>query len=106
MSDYIVTITFKGRFYSPLSEIVSAADRGVPDLDFIVIRSMKFNGGNAQKVYAHISRKYGTNGYAKYPEIYQKIFSEELAKFRRLADELTVEKIAEIWAQNESNMRA
>ena len=64
------------------------------------------NSGNAQKVYGHISRKYGTNGYAKYPEIYQKIFSEELAKFRRLADELTVEKISEIWVQNESNMRA
>ena len=98
--------SFKGKFYSPLSEIISAADRGLPDLDFIVIRSMKFNNGNARKVYAHISRKYGTNGYAKYPDVYREIFSEELAKFRRLADELTVEKISEIWVQNESNMRA
>ena len=93
--------SFKGKFYSPLSEIISAADRGFPDLDFIVIRSMKFNNGNARKVYAHISRKYGTNGYAKYPEIYQKIFSEELARFQRLADELTVEKIEEIWENRE-----
>ena len=93
--------SFKGKFYSPLSAIISAADRGLPDLDFIVIRSMKFNNGNAQKVYEHISRKYGTNGYAKYPDVYREIFSEELARFQRLADELTVEKIEEIWENRE-----
>ena len=95
--------SFKGKFYSLLSEIISAADRGVPDLDFIVIRSMKFNNANAQKVYEHISRKYGMNGYAKYPNVYREMFSEELAMFQRLADQLTVEKIEEIWENRELN---
>ena len=93
--------SFKGEFYSTLSEIISSADRGLPDLDFIVVRSMKFNQENAHGVYEHISSKYGANGYAKYPATYRKIFKEELAEFRDLADELTVEKICEIWNNRE-----
>jgi hypothetical protein len=89
--------SFKGEFYSPLSEIISSADRGLPDLDFIVIRSMKFNHGDAKDVYTHIHDKYGTTGYAKYPKVYQNIFKEELACFKKLADELTVDKVVGIW---------
>ena len=88
--------SFKGEFYSPLSEIISSADRGLPDLDQVVMRSMKFNKGNAQDVYEHIKDKYGESGYAKYPAVYQKLFKEELSEFRRLADEITVERILEI----------
>ena len=89
--------SFKGEFFSELSALISSADRGLPDLEFIVIRSMKFNQGNADEVYKHISSKYGTNGYANYPIVYQKIFEVELESFKKLADELTVEKILEIW---------
>jgi len=93
--------SFKGEYYSSLSEVISSADRGVPDLDFIVIRSMKFNKGNAEDVYKHISSKYGTKGYAKYPKVYQELFREELEAFKKLADQLTVEKILEIWKGRE-----
>ena len=89
--------SFKGEFYSPLSAIISSADRGLPDLDFIVRRSMKFNKGNAEDVYSHIRSKYGVKGYANYPNVYQEIFEKELALFRKLADELTLEKVLEIW---------
>jgi len=89
--------SFKGEFYSPLSAIISSADRGLPDLDFIVRRSMKFNKGNAEDVYSHIRSKYGVKGYANYPKVYQEIFEKELALFRKLADELTLEKVLEIW---------
>ena len=92
--------SFKGEFYSPLSEVISSADRGLPDLERVVKRSMKFNRGNAQSVYEHIKRKYGKSGYAKYPDVYQKLFKEELAEFRCLADELTVERILEICEDN------
>ena len=87
---------FKGEFYSPLCEIISSADRGLPDLDKVVMRSMKFNKGNAQGVYEHIKKKYGSRGYAKYPEIYQKLFKKELVEFKRLADEITVQRVLEI----------
>lgn len=93
--------SFKGVFYSGLSEIISSADRGLPDLDFIVIRSMKFNNANEEDVYAHIKDKYGSNGYAKYPDVYREIFKEELEAFKKLADELTVERIMEIWETRE-----
>jgi hypothetical protein len=89
--------SFKGEFYSPLSEIISSADRGKPDLEFIIKRSMKFNKQNVKNVYKHIKTKYGTQGYAKYPDLYKKIFQNELKEFKRLVDELTVEKILEIY---------
>lgn len=95
--------SFKGEYYSALSEIISAADRGLPDFEFMVIRSMKFNHGNAKEVYKHISSKYGKNGYAKYPDVYQSILSEELARFKQLADDVTVEKIEKIWENRENN---
>ncbi len=91
--------SFKGEFFSTLSEIISSADRGLPDLDFIVVRSMKFNHGNAKDVYDHIHDKYGTKGYAKYPKVYQRIFKEELNSFKKLADELTVERVLKIWSK-------
>jgi len=58
---------------------------------------MKFNKANAEDVYAHIKDKYGSNGYAKYPDVYRKIFKEELESFQKLADEITVERVLEIW---------
>jgi len=91
--------SFKGEFYSALSEIISSADRGLPDLNFIVIRSMQFNHADANDVYDHIKDKYGTKGYAKYPKVYQEIFKEELARFKKLADEISVERILEIWKE-------
>ena len=89
--------SFKGRFYSTLSAIISSADRGLPDLDFIVIRSMKFNDENAQDVFEHVHDKYGKNGYANYPDMYKRMFGKELEAFMKLADELTVERVWEIW---------
>ena len=54
---------FTGAFYSPLSAIISSADRGLPDLDVIVIRSMKFNHENAEDVQRYVVGRYGTKGY-------------------------------------------
>ena len=91
---------FKGEFYSALSEIISSADRGLPDLDFIVTRSMQFNHADANDVYDHIKDKYGTKGYAKYPKVYQEIFSEELKAFHKRADRLSIDEILEIWEKD------
>jgi len=48
--------SFKGKFYSLLSEIICGADRGFADLEEIIIRSCKFNIGDAKDVLAHIKK--------------------------------------------------
>lgn len=89
--------SFKGKFYSKLSALISSADRGEPNLEEVVIRSMKFNNGNAQDVYEHIKDKYGSKGYAKYPAVYIEIFKDELEAFQRRADSITVDEVLEMW---------
>jgi len=91
--------SFKGEFYSKLSEIISSADRGTPDIKRVVIRSMQFNNGDAKSVYKHIKSKYGTNGYAKYPQSYQEIFSKELQEFQKIVDNITIADIEQIWRE-------
>jgi len=92
--------SFKGEYYSSLSEIISSADRGLPDLESVVVRSMRFNNGDAQDVYEHILDKYGTKGYAKYPKVYQEIFKEQLKEFQNEADKIRVEEIEMIWERS------
>jgi len=89
--------SFKGEFFSKLSAIISSADRGRPDVPQTVIRSMRYNSANAQDVYEHMIDKYGSNGYAKYPDVYKEIFSKELQEFKKDIDSITVYKIKEIW---------
>jgi len=92
--------SFKGEYYSSLSEIISSADRGLPNLESVVVRSMRFNNGDAQNVYEHILDKYATRGYAKYPKVYQEIFKEPLEQFQNEADKITVEEIEMIWKRS------
>ena len=91
--------SFKGEFYSKLSEIISSADRGKPDIKEIVIRSMKFNNGNAKDVYNHLQEKYSSNGYANYPKSYKNIFNKELKELQRAVDYITVEDIENMWIE-------
>jgi len=92
--------SFKGEYYSSLSEIISSADRVLLDLNSVVLRSLKFNKGDAKKVHEHILDKYGQNGYAKYPKVYQEIFKEQLEQFQNEADKITVEEIEMIWKRS------
>ena len=89
--------SFKGKFFSKLSAIISSADRGRPDVTQIVIRSMRYNNANAQDVYEHMINKYGSKGYAKYPDVYKEIFTKELEEFKQEVDNISVEKIKDIW---------
>ena len=94
--------SFKGKFFSKLSAIISSADRGLPDVEQTVIRSMRYNDANAQDVYEHMLDKYSTKGYAKYPTIYQEIFAKELEAFKTEIDAITVAKIEQIWENRAS----
>jgi len=91
--------SYKGKYYSQLSKIISSADRGKPDIKATVIRSMKFNNANAQDVYKHIKEKYASSGYAKYPQIYKEFFGKELEKFQEAVDTITVAQILKIWQE-------
>ena len=95
--------SFQGEFYSKLSEIISSADRGAPDIKEVVIRSMQFNGCNVKDAYHHIKRKYGSNGYANYPKSYQKHFSKELAEFQKRVDNITIADIETIWHESQNS---
>ena len=94
--------SFKGEFFSKLSAIISSADRGRPNATQIVIRSMRYNNGNAQDVYEHMIYKYGSKGYAKYPSVYQEIFAKELEKFKKEVDNISVKKIMDIWKNRDN----
>ena len=94
--------SFKGEFFSKLSAIISSADRGRPYVAQTIIRSMRYNNANAQDVYEHMLDKYGSNGYAKYPNIYQDIFAKELQEFKEEVDNISVEKIMAIWESQTS----
>ncbi len=96
--------SFKGIYYSKLSEIISSADRGLPDFKHVIKRSIKFNNNNIDDVYKHIKEKYTTDGYAVFPDAYREIFSDELQRFQKLADELTKEQIIQISKEENSSV--
>ncbi len=88
--------SFKGEFFSLLSEIISGADRGLSNLEEVIIRSYKYNNGDTKEVLAHIKDKYATGGYGNYPPLIQKKFAKELAEFKKQCDELTLEDVIKV----------
>jgi len=88
--------SFKGEFYSLFSEIISGADRGLSNLEEVIIRSCKYNNGDAKEVLAHIKDKYATGGYGNYPPLIQKKFAKELSEFKRQCDELTLDYVIKV----------
>ena len=63
---------------------------------------MRYNNANAQDVYEHMIDKYGSKGYAKYPDVYKEIFTKELEEFKKEVDNISIEKIQDIW-ENRDN---
>lgn len=93
--------SYKGDFTSIVSEIVSGADRGIPqpteeNVKHKIAKSYRYHieklheSEDESRINSliHIKEKYGTKGYAKYPDIYEKAFKDELGAFRRLVDEI------------------
>ncbi|MFA7115691.1 MAG: hypothetical protein WC140_00445 [Bacteroidales bacterium] len=88
--------SFNGTFYSSLSEIISSADRGFPDLVDTLERSKVFwiSKYGKDEIEAnkqariHMKEKYGFHGYANYPPLYRKYFKNELEKMQNQIDKL------------------
>lgn len=98
--------SFKGNFSYILSELMNSADRGQPKpvtemIDrAIAYRKSKFPHDSKKESYqdylhriidesiSHIKEKYGRNGYARYTDMYKKVFGEELENMYNEIDNL------------------
>lgn len=82
--------SFKGEFDGKFSELMNSADRELPgDVQAMVERAVQyrmargFSREDAVKpAVEHIKEKFGNDGYARYPDMYLKVFGEELEKQR------------------------
>lgn len=85
--------SFRGSFKSNFCELINSADRGVPgDVMHMLHRAVKYreklhpemsDDERMAGAIAHLKEKYGDNGYARYPDMYFKIFGKELDVIRK-----------------------
>lgn len=66
-------VTFKDNI---LGILLFIADKDVPVLDDIVLRSLLYSG-NLKDTFDHIKDKFSRDGYLKYPEAYVKYYGKE-----------------------------
>lgn len=92
--------SYTGEYYSILSEIISAADRGIPNIELIINRSIVYRNGKAvdnaataRAVYEHIKQKYSRNGYGRFNNIYKEYFQYELDNLYDTVDMLTFDNV-------------
>lgn len=93
--------SYKGGYSSLFSQAMAAADRGIPRVDGIeaaIERSFQYHmAGMGDKkdvsqqeareiAVAHIKHKYGSNGYARWPELTKELFGEELKAYQEAID--------------------
>ncbi len=86
--------SFKGAFYSTISEIVALADRGMPDFDAYATRAVQFRLGEVsdpdvmvEGVLQHMLEKFTpVEGYAwkTYPLMGKRLFAQEWEEFTNL----------------------
>lgn len=80
--------SYKGEFSSPISELLSSADRGNPEsLDDRITRSYNYakeHGKNDHDAWIHaidhMKEKFGRNGYQKLPKMYIEFFKDKIEK--------------------------
>lgn len=97
--------SYTGRRRSRLEDLVSAADRPVPNVAKQILRSWKYHeelgepeGLRAENVASHLREKYGHGGYAyrNAPRLYLKTYGRELRDIMSKFDGLTPESVAEV----------
>ncbi len=102
--------SYKGEFSCEFSELFNAADRELPyGVDALLERAMgfvdrdnpmakgdDFDVRNRHRAVTHIYEKFGTKGYARYPDIYLKVFADELLEQRHEVDQMYSEYIKSI----------
>lgn len=101
--------SYEGTYTSILSELLSAADRGKPDIKSNVIRSYKYSAetnpdANEFTLFSlvrkHMIEKFSTNGYARYNDLYNRYFEVELKEMKEFFDNISVKDIENIIKEN------
>lgn len=98
--------SYTGEYSGKLQEAFASADRGVLKFDSIkkvVQRSYDFTRSKGYsheeavtRVVEHMEDKYSHTGYAKWPLMYQEMFSAELQVLKDEATNMTEQKVLEI----------
>lgn len=92
--------SYKGAFTNTFSQLMNSADRGMPKgVESILARAYAYARDNNPPTsvqglleisIAHLKDKFSRNGYARYPEMYQQIFSDELEELWDAVDDLAL----------------
>ena len=92
--------SYKGTYTNTYAEVFAAADRGAPDLDNWLRRSVQYWVGQGhsaeegcQHALEHIPEKYGRNGYARYPSVWKSFYKNELIGIYDRIDALTIDDV-------------
>lgn len=97
--------SYTEHYSSILSEVLSAADRGKLSAGDTIRRSFKFTIENNPDmkvqdaialVYIHMKEKFGSNGYARYNDVFKNYFFEELGNYQRYIDQVGLFEIEDI----------
>lgn len=96
-----------GEFTSILSEIVATADKPIPTDVEMIQRSYQFAVGFQKQTHeealahiaSHIKAKFGTEGYAKYPPLWDEIHKDKKVDFQTRCDGLTDETVAKVFVE-------
>lgn len=95
--------SYKGKYYSDMSDLVSSADLNPPDLANTIKRSYQYGVDKGwpeerrlQNAVYTPREKYGTKGYARFPAHYTAYHKPELKKFREAIDKITIGDVRNI----------
>jgi len=99
--------SYTGEYTTDLSELISAADRCLPDLESYILRVFISNAGEYEtlddvpdNIYVaaitHLKDKYGINGYARYNNMYTQTYGDELNELKRSVTDLTLNQFREV----------
>lgn len=95
--------SYKGEFTSPISDLVSSADRTAPDIKKLINRSYAYgkeHGFSEARAYRNIleclKEKYGTGGYARYPKHYTEYYGDAIKDVRDSVDKLSISTIKKV----------
>lgn len=102
--------SYKGeRYNSIISEILAAADRGIPSTDEVgnyLGRSFLYARSHGKSVtdakfhaIGHIQDKFGRGGYGRVPDWYQVLFAERLEKRLELIESLDIDYFDDAFTQ-------
>lgn len=98
--------SYKGGYTHIYAEAFASADRGyitMDSIETILYRSYQFGLGKGLSVeeaiaaaVTHMPEKYGHEGYARWPSVYQSVFTKELHNLKTEADNMTLTRATRI----------